>query len=241
MGSQGLESEELVDRITALYIRSHGFGNREFLPAGSYQDPTLLSPNIVREELELTEGEDEVLVRFTLTKAPKTFIICRNVCRSAEQTRQVLQHFRGNHFSDAKLPVDQDFCNQDPAFNLKAWKKGLKRNFTNDQWDHLAPVFSEKNFIFRLEPDQPLPFLKPDGVFQKSPQGASSIVHRVKVHEDHLENPPLDVSYLRTLFGGISDGSSSTGGGDTSLSRRSAWPIQSTPNSRLSSTTKPRP
>ncbi|KAK4446033.1 mitogen-activated protein kinase [Podospora aff. communis PSN243] len=197
MGSQGVESEGLADRIIALYIKSHGFGNREFLPAGSYQDPAMLSPDVVREELELKEGEDEGLVNFTLTCAPKLFLICRNCCHTAEQTRQFLRHFRDNEFNDAKLPVSHDLCNSHPAFHLRAWKPALKRNFCNGQWDHLAPVFSEKNFIFRLEIDQPLPFLKPDGVFQKAPQGASSIVHRVKVHEDHLENPPLDFNGRR--------------------------------------------
>jgi len=197
MGSQGADPEGLADRISTLYVKSHGFGGGDFVPAGCYRDPEILNPAVVREELELEVGDDEPLINFTLTRAPKIFlaIICRNW--PADQTRRFMQHFMQSEFVDEKLPVSLDFCHADPAFGLKGWKLGLKRNFCTAQWDHLAPVFSEKNFIFRLEQNQPLPFLKPDAGVQKAPQGASSVVHQVKVHPDHLEDPPLDVSLMK--------------------------------------------
>ncbi|GAB1317664.1 hypothetical protein MFIFM68171_07874 [Madurella fahalii] len=73
----------------------------------------------------------------------------------------------------------------------------MKRNFSSALWEHMAPVFSEESCIFRLEPDQPLPFLKPDNRSQKPHEGASSVVHRMRVYEDHLPNPPRDFNNER--------------------------------------------
>jgi len=105
-----------------------------------------------------------------------------------------MQHFIDHGFVDENLPTSMEFCSQHPAFSLKSWKPALKRNFCKGQWDHLVPVFSLMNFIFQLEQNQPLPFLAPKERGNQAPEGSSSIVHKVTIHEDHLDNPPLDVS-----------------------------------------------
>lgn len=202
MASQGTEAEGLADRVCQLYIKSHGFGGRDFLPAGTYKDPTILNAAVVREELDLKLDEDDPLVTFALERAPKIFLTIVSQGWLASQTYRFMRHFMDNDFFDEKLPVDLGFCDSHPAFRLGGWKLAMKRNFSNAQWEHMAPVFSEENFIFRLEPNQPLPFLKPDNGGQKPPEGASSVVHQVKVHEDHLINPPRDVGKPMSGLGG---------------------------------------
>ncbi len=200
--SQGTEHQGLADQLCELIVTSHGFGGGEFLPASSYKNPALLNEAVVREELGLEPGADELLVQFALTKAPKVLIALVSLNWPQLQAR-FMQHFMKNGFHDEKLPVTLDSCSSHPAFNLKDWKMGMKRKFCAGQWEHMAPVFSETNFIFRLEPIQPLPFLKPEDGEQKAPEGASSVVHKVKVHEDHIENPPRDVSHSQQAVTGL--------------------------------------
>lgn len=195
MGSREIANEELHERladvIPEFFKECHGFGGGEFLPAGIYSNPKLLNAELVRRELGLSSSQDEPLVDFVLTRAPKIFVNVNCWATSPEQARCFMQQFMDSNFSDDNLPISMESCKTNPAFSSKSWSLGWKKRFCKDQWDHMAPVFSHRNFICRLDQQQRLPFLKPDQA-GGAPQGASSIVHQVKVHEDHLEEPPLD-------------------------------------------------
>jgi len=196
MGSQS--TQRLADRIceAGLYVKPHpGFGVRDsFLPAGTYCDPTILNADVIREELGLEPGQNAPLVEFVLDRAPKIFVAIACLERPRAQACQIMQDFMDHEFDDGRLPIKLDYCNSSPAFS-GGWTRNMKLLFYKGQWEHLAPLFSGTNFYFRIEPEQPLPFLEPENGIQRAPEGASSIVHKVIIHEDHLVDFPSDVGY----------------------------------------------
>ncbi len=195
VGSQVIDTEELADRVYNRKRKGHPhFGKGFFYPAGIYNNPAVLDAAVVRALLGLDPDEDEPLVKFALTRAPKIFLTLVCLSWTAKEVLCFTRHFMETGFDDENLPVGRRFCDSAPAFSLSDWSRARKNNFCERQWEHLAPVFSKENFVHRLDEDQPLPFLKPGHGTPRSPEGASSVVYQVEVHEDHLLNPPQNVS-----------------------------------------------
>ncbi len=176
-------------------------GKEEYLPAGTHL--ALLNEGSVRSELELGDVDSDPdvasLVTFILTDVPRIFLMLIELGWSDELTLAFLRHFQRHNFTDASLPVNLDFCESNEAFAVPSVKKllAMQHTFYKYQWRHLAPVFSGDNFMIRLEQDVPLPFTK----LGSYGSGASSTVYKVKVHKDHLKNPPVDVSLNRGAAG----------------------------------------
>jgi hypothetical protein len=159
-----------------------------YLPAGTYA--AHIKEDSVMSALELdtdnSREEHASLVRFIVNEAPKIFATLIISELSAADVHECLQKFQQHDLTDDALPVERSR----PIPPFEGNSRRLKM-FCLLQWESLAPVFSKHKFMWDLKKDQPLPFMKIDG--HDSNAGASSVVHKVKVHPDHLLDPPLKV------------------------------------------------
>jgi len=147
------------------------------LPAGIYQDQSVLNPAAARKELMLANGEDEVLVDFILAKVRRAFLVILTLELGPEDSCCCMRHFMEHAFTDKQLPVSREFCDKDPAFGLKIWTSLKRQKFRSSQWEFSAPVFTKEDCTPRLEQSQPLPFL-PSGNRLITPTSTGRLFYR---------------------------------------------------------------
>jgi hypothetical protein len=195
------DSQTLVNRILDSYFSSNFHDPaREFLPEKCLAEllpQTAIANELHKFDSELEKQPDakkrryedlgygldyrEELAAWTFNNAHRIFVIVLLCEIDAIHLVIALSLFRDHTFTNASLPIT-DTKPSVTIFHPKIWTTVKIRNFYENQWRLLAPVFSCDKYDHSLLYDYILPFTK-DGATPKL--GAFSSVYRVTVHPDH--------------------------------------------------------
>jgi hypothetical protein len=187
----------LLDRLFQDTFVSPG---QQFTPFDKAFSKVVTEESILKElglTRQLLESNPEVrnLVSFVQHRADKVFLTVVWVDKFETLEKQrIMRRFLKREFDNNCLPVSQNYGKgkESLAFSLNCWIDIKKHDFFTHQWRSLAPVFKRSKFIYDLEDLRVLPFPWSDPT--PSGSGGYGKVWQVGVHEDHIENPPPDVS-----------------------------------------------
>ena len=187
--SEASSVDSLTDQIMDRYKKAV-FDNRprDFLPEGRLVE--IITDASVLEELwgeedDPDDNKDQDLVDFILKVAIKLFAIALVSQVRGSKLRTAMEDFKATNYGDKDLPVTMDPTQKPSAFRSKLWKKLVYRNFLENQWIFIAPVFQEGRFKLDLAPEHIFPFIWVDN---ETKNGTFSEVFQVKIHELHQRN-----------------------------------------------------
>lgn len=176
---------------------------RTYLPEKSISK--LISLDTIGEELEKIERSNSPeadkydrefrsrLALWILKNARKVFAITIQSELEASNLILSMRCFRKYGFGDDQLPIESS-APSTTIFPRQIWTIFKLENFYRNQWQFLAPVFTQSRYDYDLLAECIFPFTL-DGAIPKD--GAFSSVYRVKIHKDHQEILGLqDVSNL---------------------------------------------
>ncbi|KAL1882795.1 hypothetical protein Daus18300_000433 [Diaporthe australafricana] len=158
-----------------------------YMPEGGL-DELITRRSIIREFYgdENRKDVDESLIKFIRHSAKKVFAISLISNVESAKLRKAMKAFNASGFTDNKLPVDADDTTF-PGPRLK-WTAVQKKNFQDNQWRFLVPVFRENEVRLALGNRHILPFKL---VGRERREGTFSDVWQVVIDKLHQETPML--------------------------------------------------
>jgi len=183
-----------------VHLERSAYDDRDFLPEGWIDE--LVTEESVREELKCPADKQkhlELAIKFIFTKedgAKKLFVITLlcGIPKDDLKLVKAMLRFRRAEITDSCLPIKLDECSafiDEKGGFYSPWNSVMVRNFGENQWAVLAPVFTDKNTKLTLEPGYILPIV---GNIKGGETGAFGEVVQVTIHERHWFNPILKVS-----------------------------------------------
>lgn len=157
---------------------------RNFVPR-SKVDEFVTEESVSRELV----GGDSELVAFVINSAKLAFAITVSSNMQGVELRNAIKRFSEKGFDDKQLPASissKGFLTH-PAFSKKSlWSYKRCRDFQQNQWMFLAPIFPRNFKTLELEPEQIFPFINV-GSYKR--EGTFGDVYQVTIHESHQEEP----------------------------------------------------
>lgn len=206
VSSSSDSAELLCDQIVKMLKKSAFDNGQDFLPEGCIDK--LIVEKAVVEVLTTVDSDGETdygsglapdrdLVEFILTgSAKKIFAITILAGLRAKKLQRAMIQFKNNSFVDDRLPVTAKML-QEPFFKKSPWHAAYKKQFCKNQWEFLAPVFSNENSNVELHEHAILPFIRKEDDVKS---GAFGEVHQVAIHPSHQIDPVWTVSVLPRNF-----------------------------------------
>jgi hypothetical protein len=185
----------LADLLIQRTQQSH-FDNKkqDFIPEGVV-DELITRKAVLNEVSQLGTGDVERanILNFILCHARKVFAITIYSSIAGENLLRAMTNFYRHKFNDESLPIvdlkQLERLGLSP-FRLRLWTNLAIRNFCENQWQFLAPVFSPTQFQYNLEADCILPFTWKNSTVKG---GYSSQVTEVEIHPAHRTESILTV------------------------------------------------
>lgn len=208
----------LVDRIFDEFSESDFHDQKEqYLPNGAFS--TLINQHSITSELHKVKGEltkplagkskrailkichpasnREELASWILQNAARVFAITLQCELEPISLVFAMSLFRHHNFTDRKLPIP-DLAPDSRTFppnlcggDVKLWSRGRIRNFYDNQWKYLVPVFSTLRYDYNLLFNNYIfPFTRVDATPKT---GAFSFVHKIRIHHDHQKHPNMEL------------------------------------------------
>ncbi|KAH8647683.1 hypothetical protein BX600DRAFT_518111 [Xylariales sp. PMI_506] len=185
---QELEPEStLADWVSSRCVKSLFPQNEKphkFLPENEITD--LVKKDAIKEELSRSSHPPtDELIEFVYKQARKLFLIVLQIEAPPQET---MRFFSDHNISDNDLPILGLDVDEDPPVphpfctRKKLWGARRLSSFSDEQWKFLAPVFSNKTFTYKLQPEHIWPFTWVDNTIR---EGAFSKVFQVEIHAAH--------------------------------------------------------
>ncbi|KAJ4245299.1 hypothetical protein NW762_014170 [Fusarium torreyae] len=149
-----------------------------FLPEDSVSK--ILNRESVRGAMKIESlPENDKLVDFILTKAPKVFLISIFSGLEEETLHLAMTSVQEANLTDVYLPISDLF-----DFQMPEWTPVMANNFYQQQWKFLAPVFTPDQFYYLFDPLCILPVIEKG---KELKVGGISQVTKVEIHKAHFK------------------------------------------------------
>lgn len=187
-------TQSLEDRIFEKCAKSKYGSEKEeyYVPEDSIDE--LITEETIKEKLStsllsLQPSEQKELVGFITKAAKKVFATTILVGFADSDFCLAMREFRRLGVTDEDLPILDESTH--PALTSPPWTLWKARQFRDNQWRFLVPVFVEGELVYMLERDHILPFRS---VGSGPKEGTFGTVFEVEIHEAHQQSEAFMVS-----------------------------------------------